>query len=321
MTKPTQHAWSTEALFNKALLYVEEMEDYTVDEWQFGLWSSLALEFIARAALSNISPTLLADGKNWRNTYHALGHPPTRTKFVPISINTAVVFSMLQELLPDFTEELATSCMMHCSRRNAELHTGEEAFAKLGTSEWLAKFYASCEVLLQSMGMTLEDLFDDPKSAQEMVASLQDRAAMAVKKDIALYEELWKQKTPEERLEAAAQAAAWATRQAGHRANCPACASNGLIRGSGQGPVSTEIEEDIVIQKQTMLPSTFECVACGLKIAGWSKLAAAGLGDAFTSTLTQSPAEFFDLYTSEEMQEARAYGEPADSGDEYDFNE
>ena len=40
-------------------------------------------------------------------------------------------------------------------RRNAELHTGEEAFAGLGTSSWLPQYYASCKVLLASMGKEL----------------------------------------------------------------------------------------------------------------------------------------------------------------------
>ena len=73
--KAAQHSWSPEALFSKALLYVGEMERYAPDEWQHRLWASLSLEMLARAALAGISPTLLADGKDWRNIYHALGHP------------------------------------------------------------------------------------------------------------------------------------------------------------------------------------------------------------------------------------------------------
>ena len=54
--KPTQNAWSSEALFSKALLYVEEMERYTADDWQFGLWASLSLELIARELRSPTFP-------------------------------------------------------------------------------------------------------------------------------------------------------------------------------------------------------------------------------------------------------------------------
>ena len=73
------------------------------------------------------------------------------------------------------------------------------------------------------------------------------------------------------------------------------------------------------MQKQTMLPSSFECIACKLKISGFSKLAACGLGDAFTATSTFSPAEFFGLYTEQELEEARAEG--AGPQWEPDFND
>src|SRR4051812_24918016 len=92
-----QHGWSAEALFNKALLYVGEMEDYAPDDWQHRLWASLSLELVARAALANISPTLLAEPRNWRNVYHALGHPPTAKRFAPISIKITEVLTILRE--------------------------------------------------------------------------------------------------------------------------------------------------------------------------------------------------------------------------------
>ena len=68
-----------------------------------------------------------------------------------------------------------------------------------------------------------------------------------------------------------------------------------------------------------MLPSSFECTACGLRISGLSRLAACGLGDAFTATSTRSVAEFFGLHSDEELEEARA--EAAEPEYEEDFNE
>ena len=65
-----------------------------------------------------------------------------------------------------------------------------------------------------------------------------------------------------------------------------------------------------------MLPSSFECIACGLRISGISKLSACGLGDAFTKTSKLSVAEFFGLYTEDELEEARAERPP-----EPDFND
>lgn len=273
-------------------------------EWQFGFWSSLSLELLARAALAHISPTLLAERKSWRNTYHALGHATTMKGFSPSSIATNDVLSILHELLADFTKELDDFCASHCARRNTELHSGEEVFANLGTSVWLPKYYAICGVFLRSMGKRLEDLFDDPQMAEEMIVSLGDSAAKAVAKDVGAYKLVWENKSQNERSAALAQAVAWSTRHAGHRVTCPACGNPSLIHGSGQGPVSTQVSDDVIVQKQTMQPSTFECIACGLKIFGFSKLSACGFGDAYTATTSSSPAEFFGLHTDEELEEA-----------------
>jgi hypothetical protein len=272
---------------------------------------------IMRGCIAHISPVLLANRKDWRNLHHALGHPPTATLFTPTSVATNEMLPMLKELLPDFVKEHFDFCVTHCARRNAELHSGEEAFAGLGTSEWLPKYYASCQVLLRSMGKGLDDLFDDPKAAAEMIESLQDKAAKAVERDIKEHQKVWQGKSPDEQKTALAQAITWAERHAGHRAACPACKSPSLVRGSRQGAVTTDIGEDMVVQKQTMLPSSFECIACGLKISGLSKLSASGLGDAFTSTSTFSPAEFFNLHTDEELEEARAMGSEPEWEEDY----
>jgi hypothetical protein len=314
-----QHPWSEEALFSKAVLYVQEMQKHPADNWQFGLWATLSIELLARAALSHVSPTLLANRRDWRNVHHALGHPATSVKFLPSSTPSNEVLSMLNEIIPSFTNELFEACGKALVRRNAELHTGEDAFAGIGTSEWLPYFYISCKVLLEFMGKGLKDLFNDPKSAEALIASLQDTAAKAVWGEIDSHTKLWAAKGKEEQQTLESQAASWAIRMAGHRTKCPACGCPALIRGSSHGDVSSEIGEDVVVQKQSMLPSSFECVACKLRISGISKLSACGLGDAFTATRAFSPAEFFELYTSKELEEARA--ESAEPQWEPDFND
>ena len=84
----TGHQWSEETLFCKARLYAEQMEKFSKNDWQFGLWSALGLELLARAALAHISPVLLADPQNWRNLTHVLGKSPTSQKFSPKTLST-----------------------------------------------------------------------------------------------------------------------------------------------------------------------------------------------------------------------------------------
>lgn len=311
------HPWSEDALFQKAVLYVQHMESTTADDWQFGFWSALSLELLARAALAHISPTLLADTSNWRNLSYALGREPTTKKFSPTSVGTKEVLGRLNELLPAFTEEIAGFCTKHVDKRNAELHSGEVAFAAYGTSRWLPKFYQACKVLLESIGKTLSDLISDAATAQTIIDSLRDAAAKAVNQDIKAHAQVWSNRSDEERRDATAQATAWATRQAGHRVECPACISPALLQGMPSGPVTTNVSEEEVMQRQTVLPSTFECIACGLRITGLSKLSACGLGDAFTAKSTFTAAEFFGLYTEDELEEARQEGPDF----EPDFNE
>jgi hypothetical protein len=240
--------------------------------------------------------------------------------FTPSSIAIAEILSILGELIPEFTKELVDFCLVRCVRRNAELHSGEAVFALIGTSVWLSKHYASCEVLLRFMGKRLDDLFEDPQIAGDMIASLRDEAAKSVMNDIQIHKQLWESKSAEERKASVEQATVWASRHAGHRSRCPACESAALIHGSGRGEVTTELIEDMILQKQTMVPASFECVACGLKISGLSKLSACGLGDAFTATSASSAAHFFGLHTKEELDLARAEAIVEPQWEE-DFNE
>lgn len=63
LEKNTNNPWSSDSLFAKSLTYLQQMEASIADDWKYGLWSSLSLELLARAALSNVSPVLLADSK------------------------------------------------------------------------------------------------------------------------------------------------------------------------------------------------------------------------------------------------------------------
>ena len=132
---------------------------------------------------------------------------------------------------------------------------------KVASSDWLPQFYASCEVLLKTQGKTIQVVFENPEAVAEMIKSLGDVAAQIVARDIETHKASWAERSPDEQAASEATAFAWANRSAGHRVACPACKCQGLIRGARQGAVTTAHSDDVIVQRQTMLPATFECTS------------------------------------------------------------
>jgi hypothetical protein len=293
--QPLAHGWSKDALLAKAQRYAEVMLSHPQDDWRFAFWSTLLLELLARAALSNISPVLLADSKDWNNTYHALGFTPKATKFVPKSQDITSVLTRLREILSAFRPELEGFSIVHMSRRNEELHSGTSAFDGVSSSSWLPSFYEACEVLLQSIGSSLK-LFlgkDHAKVATAMIAASRDDAAKAVLKSVQAHKTVWENKKKEEQARLIAQAETWATRHEGHGVKCPACGSNALVFGLPSAAPLKSIKGDEITETQQFLPTKFECVACGLKISGYSQLNACGLGDTYKATVVYDAADYY----------------------------
>jgi len=297
--KPTAakaaHIWSKDALLAKAQRYAEEMLDHDRDDWKFAFWSSLTLELLARAALANISPTLLAEHKDWNNLYFALGHAPKAKRFVPNSISISEVFSRLGEILPEFDARMGGFGILHLQRRNEEVHTGSTPFENIGNSEWLPLFYEASDVLMRSLGNDLDLLIGKKEAvvARTVIAAAKDESAKAVAKSISAHKMVWESKAPTEQAKLSSQSALWAAGRNGHRVKCPACGSDALLVGTPLAPPTQKLKDGAIVVTQSFLPSHFQCIACGLKIAGLPQLHACGLADAYKSTSTFDPATFY----------------------------
>lgn len=296
MATKSPHEWSSEALLAKAERYAELMLEQDRDEWLFGFWSALCLEMILRGAVARVSPVLLADGKDWNNTLFALGTKGLTGKLSPKSIDATEVISRLEALVPEFNREIANFCALHLQRRNAELHSGSLPFDGLKTSAWLPQFYAACSLLLAAQGTSIEDLFgsEEAKTAETLIEAIKDDAAKSVKGTINAHKTIWEEKSPEEREKLNKQAETVSLRVYGHRVTCPACQSTALLHGSPAGAEASSYKDGLIVVRQPMLPASLECKACGLKIVGYSKLNACGLGGTFTSTSYTDPVDYFE---------------------------
>lgn len=296
MATKTPHEWSSAALLAKAQRYAELMLEQPRHDWQFGFWSALCLEMILRSSVAHTSQALLADAKDWNNTLFALEKKGSVGKLSPKSIDSSEVISRAEALYPEFTREHANFCVLHIQRRNSELHSGSLPFDGLNTSAWLSQFYAASEALLSAQSQSLKDVFgdDEATTAQTLVQAMQDSAAKSVKGTINAHKTIWDDKSPEDREKLAKQAEDRSTRADGHRVQCPSCESIALVHGAPAGAESSTYKDGLIVLRQPMLPAHFECKACGLKIVGYSKLSACGLGGTFTSTSYADPVDYFE---------------------------
>jgi len=296
MVIKTPHEWSVDALLSKAQRFAEKMLEQPRDNWEFGFWSSLCLEMLVRAAVSKASPAFLADGKDWTNLAFALEQQSSGNKQSPKSIDISEAATRANALYPKFTREMVSFCTLHFQRRNAELHSGKLSFDALGTA-WLPQFYAACEPLTLAAGSSLPDIFgsDEADTAHVMIQAHQDEASKAVNQAIQAHRTVWGNKSEEERQRLVYQVSTWATKAAGHRVQCPSCNCVALLQGTSAGPSKTKIEDDVIVIRTPMLPAHFECKACELKVSGFSKLNACGLGGTYTSTTFEDPVDYFNV--------------------------
>lgn len=293
---PVTTAWDPQALYDKAERYIQQAQALDKDQWDYALWTSLSLELLARAALANVHPVLLAEpDRPGSNIISALGFEPVEKRFAPKSIPISDVFRRLTILLPDFQADHESFGIQHTGQRNAELHSGELAFDGVKGASWQPRFYATCKVLLISMDLTLEGFVgtEEAKAAEELIEAAADESAKAVKGDVDAHQKVWKGKGEDERGTLTKQAEIWAKRQTGHRVDCPACGSAALVSGRPVAAATRKLEDDVIIERQEHLPTHFECIACGLKINTLAKLAVVGLADRYTNKQEYDAAEYY----------------------------
>lgn len=295
--------WERDPLWAKAKLFFERAFEQPADDPQYGLWCSLGLELLARAAVASVSPTLLAEpDPNHQYLLHALGVGPKMSS--PVSVGAAKVFALCQNLFPGFTKEDFVSSMALINRRNAELHSAEAAFDNYPSKQWLPNFYHSCSSLATALGETLDTLFgvEQARIANEIIQQSKEGVEGRVKASIAAYRRVFEAKSASDR-QAASEAASVRTRklvtERHHKVSCPSCGSDATVEGDAFGPERLDHEGGDIVVRQSVSPRVFSCLACGLKLTGYVELDAADLGGTYTRRTTFSPEDYYGLIDPE----------------------
>jgi hypothetical protein len=299
-------SWERDPLWAKCRLFITRALEVPREDPVFGLWCSLGLELLARAALSSVSPALLAKpDPNHKNLLHIL-HKGSEIP-QPRSIDVALAFQLCHQIFQGFTNEDLKLSLALLNRRNEELHSGAAAFDEYSPSQWLVGFYHACQSLTSVLGETLSDLFgeDEASFAEHLLTEDRENLQTRVLNAIAEHTRLFSAKGPDEQSAARAQADASVRELSGkrhHRVVCPACGSAAGLQGTpfGKEHVTHEENGEIAV-RQGVSPTEFSCSACGLHLTTYAALETAGLADPYTRTTTSSPEDYYGLISPDDL--------------------
>ncbi len=293
--------WTSDSLTSKAKLFFEKAFAEERSSPFFGLFCSLGLEFLVRSSVAWTSPTLLARGdSNQQNLLAVLGHEPPQ-KATSISVSLAA--DLCARLYSGFTEKDRQFVRTMFERRNAELHSGQAAFEAWPANQWIADFYRCCQSLCNVQDIALAEVIgSEDKTAQRVLEQTQREVITKVKLEIQECRSAFQDldgAEQESRMAEAEKRGELLSRQRHHRVKCPACGCIATVQGFPFGEAVIVHGDGEIIEKISVLPETFECAACSLKLKGHAELNVAEVGEVYTRTTIYSPSEFYDLIDPE----------------------
>jgi hypothetical protein len=299
--------WSRDSLYNKAKLFVQRAHDEDIESALFGFWTSLSLELLARAALSQIHPALLADPKEPDNLQYAFGKIP---KGVPKSISAKALYARCSIFVDGFTDMMAGHCLVMADRRNSELHSGAAVFEELETSSWLPQTYEVIDVLLTHLESNFADFIgkEHKAFAIDMLKDRKDGIKKEVLDKISNAKQTFDKQSLEWKAERLASTAVTRDRWIAESrlrkgCACPACKSKAVMGGESVSRGTVKIDEvsGQISREVRVLPNVLFCPLCSLTLNGYQQMREAKLGDIYTVVDIEDPIEFFGIDPEEHV--------------------
>ena len=288
-------SWSYDDLFDKAIVNAKRaFEGESRESELFVFWATLSLEFLGRAVLAKVHPSLLADPQSPESVLYACG---VGTAANAKSIAAKTVFARCKVIVPGFSDADFGFCMMLMGRRNEELHSGLPGFEDLRLEKWLADYYRAIKKMLTHLGLDLSHMLgaDDVKAAEAMILAAEKSLIAEVKKRVAAHRTIF------EGLEVAAVTAKTKEAEIARRtlrkpykpASCPACGNTCPITGELVRSTEPRLLAGLLHWEDIMLPNALNCDVCGLTLKGHESLHIVDLGGQFTIATEADPAEYY----------------------------
>lgn len=309
------YPWDAENQFQKSKSYLDNAEAAGRGSPAFAVWTGLALEHLLRAAINTVHPALGVETKDEPAFLSVFNVGEVKVyKTLPIG----TVIRRLSQIFPEFNTDLANHSSRITDQRNAELHSAMSGFGNDNeVDRWLPDFYRVCDVLVTTMGKTLDDLLgaDGVVSAREFISRRDTDITKAAheKKRLAkaAFEVL---SPPDQELRRTGSAHHVATilkyMLVGDKkislpgfadipvglseTTCPSCNAPVILRSTIITSTIPAVDEDgMIATTYSMLPTSLTCTSCGLKLSQHAELSSLGIGDTFIKVERQHHGEFF----------------------------
>lgn len=283
-------AYDADALWLKAKLFLNHAMDdegvRTFDEQ--ALWAALALELLAKAALSRRSPVLIAaPNEDGGNLLASVGLTKA-DRFVSVPAKTLI--SRCSKAFPPFSERESSMIMQ---ARNDYLHGGAAVYTKLPANAWWPRYWSQAAILVLVQDRTIEDLVgaDRIEVVEAYLATnkqnIEHRAQTLIRRAQQRHSQI---RSGNVSVKDAAEWARFPDRTAGldyhEAAVCPSCGEEGIVEGDyvlDRERNYERISEDDydVWDELTVSAEYFSCPTCQLVLDSVELVDAAGLEETF----------------------------------------
>lgn len=283
-----------DALFNKSKIYIGRALDgkRTGDFAGYQLWASFALELLGKALLARKHPSLVVDPNHWKSLFVAAGINIT-TDVKTIAAKT--LFERLRHLLERFDATNQAFCQEMAERRNAELHSADMPFHTRTPTEWEARYWYVCDMILQDMESSLENWLGatEAKSPRQMLNEAKEAQVATVKIRVEDCRKRFQKLKKAEKERLATEANSMEPQDQGHlfgivydeiwSESCPSCGNRAFMAGEQTGeyiPGITgggEFYATWEIVLRLFAAEEFRCPSCEFSATGSDEINAAGL--------------------------------------------
>jgi hypothetical protein len=304
--------WDSADLVGKAKLYFGRALEADEDSEERTLWLLLGLEFLTRAPLAKIHPTLLAHPEG-DSILHAAGI--SRAGMKPRSVMTSTVLQRLAKIYPSFGDDRAKDGLFLADLRNHELHSADAALANADRQVWMPKFLAVVEAVCSMLGSPPEHLVD--QAILDQARTYAETADKKMQHNVAQL--IAKAKVVFNALSSAEVAAridnlpAPIRGQKSYQRDCPACGQQSLVvettPGRATKPSLDENTNEIIFHLVSVATSC-ECRVCGLSLTATAQVMAAGIDRLHEEELIEDRYEGWEeLMTYQDAIDMIAAGE------------